>query len=84
MRVDRLLGIGTGMGNGTGTKSRFIGEDSAGYAFLQAHKHRADYAADIGADGLERGHTGWGKWAEVSDSTLRKEYCEAHPLKLLH
>ena len=41
----RFAGVGTGVGDGTGTKSGFIGKDTAGDAFFQAQEETSDHTA---------------------------------------
>ena len=48
-----IVGIGAGMGDGSGTQTGFVGEDAAGNALLHAHKEAAHHAAGKGG-GVER------------------------------
>ncbi len=41
----RLLRIGTGVGDGSGTKTGFVGEDTAGYALFHAHEEASHHTA---------------------------------------
>ena len=48
----RLLRIGTGMGDGSGTKASLVGEDTAGYALFHAHEEASHHTAGHGS-GME-------------------------------